>query len=217
MHWITKTEESHGWFNLDAHLEVRPYGSTASMEYVLAASVPAGRMYKKNGPLLKQPPYSFQLIAGTSEHTILRRAIYQKEAITVSDTSKSHGESFKSLQWYLATKDAKALEINQLAIHKIQTTELNIKMELIYDQAYIKVVAPLRHWNHRAAPLGWQIETGPLIWPVDLEAFLTKPYTSVLTTAWLHSNQSDRVTISGDRLPTHELEAHLSLIALNLW
>ena len=70
LHWLTRAEGSHGFFQLDSLLEWLPAASQKPLQFVLAAAVPAGRVYAPEGPLLKQPPYSFQLIAGPNEHTI---------------------------------------------------------------------------------------------------------------------------------------------------
>ena len=60
----------------------------------------------------------------------------------------------------------------------------------------------------------WQIESGRVLWPLDLEAFIAEPNTRWLTPAWIHSNHAGRVTMSGERLACHEQEAQLSLLVL---
>jgi len=94
LHWITRAEASHGWFQLDALLEWWPPSPQLPLQFVLAAAVPAGRMYATSGPLLKQPPYSFQLIAGHQEHTILRRPLDASELDVPGDSSQPHGPTF---------------------------------------------------------------------------------------------------------------------------
>jgi hypothetical protein len=56
LHWITRAEGSHGWFGLDAQLELISPNQTESRSFVFLAIVPAGRMYVQDGPLLKHPP-----------------------------------------------------------------------------------------------------------------------------------------------------------------
>lgn len=214
LHWLTRSEASHGWFQLDAHLQFTPVGAAEPLKFVLAASVPAGRMYISTGPLLKQPPYSFQLMASPHEHTILRRPLQQGDSAISTDTSQPHSELFESLQWHLVFAAATLNQPSVLASLNTPPPSLNLVLELNDAGGQLRIEAPLRHWNHRTEPPGWQLETGPLLWPLDLQAFLAAPSTELLTTAWLHANQANRVTMSGVRLPAYELEAELSLLAL---
>jgi hypothetical protein len=171
-------------------------------------------MYASTGPLLKQPPYGFQLMASPHEHTILRRPLQPGDSAMPTDTSQPHGESFETLQWHLAFAAATLLQPSVVASLNTPPPSLNLVLERNDAGGRLRLEAPLRHWNHRTDPSGWQVETGPLLWPLDLQAFLAAPRTELLTTAWLHANQANRVTMSGDRLPAHELEAQLSLLAL---
>jgi hypothetical protein len=110
LHWLTRAQASHGWFQLAALLECTPAGTAEVVPYVLVAQVPAGRMYAPAGPLLQQPPYSFQMIAGTSEHTILRRALEPSGPAVPADSSHDHQHQFQSLAWQLSTGPAVPLQ-----------------------------------------------------------------------------------------------------------
>ena len=214
LHWITHAEACHGFFQLDAVLNWYPPGHKNSHSYALAAAVPAGRMYASSGPLLKQPPYSFQLIAGHREHTIQRRALDHNQPNVPTDNTQPNSHTFKALSWELNSCLTKPLQAESLAALPHPLPSVNILIELEHDDGLLRLQAPLRHWNYRKDPSGWQIETGPVLWPLDLEAFTAEPNTSWLTPAWIHSNHAGRVTMSSDRLPCHELEAQLSLLAL---
>ena len=214
LHWITHAEDSHGCFQLDAVLDWYPPGHKKAHSYVLAAAVPAGRMYAASGPLLKQPPYSFQLIAGHLEHTIQRQALNPSQPNTPKDNTQPHNHTFKSLSWELNSCLAKPLQPERLSAILHPLPSLNIVIELEHNAGLLRLQAPLRHWNHRSNPSGWQIETGPVLWPLDLEAFTAEASSRWLTPSWIHANDAGRVTISGERLPCHELEAQLSLLVL---
>jgi hypothetical protein len=214
LHWLTRAETSHGWFQLDALLDWWPPTPQPPLQFVLAASVPAGRMYASSGTLLKQPPYSFQLIAGHQEHTILRRPLNTSQAAVPGDSSQPHSPTFQDLSWQLIHAPAQSLPPEGLLALPSPPPTLNLLLEWRHRSGLLRLQAPLRHWNHRAEPAGWQIESGPLLWPLDRLAFAEAPSSAGLTTAWLHANQAGRVTMSGDRLPCHELEARLSLLAL---
>ena len=214
LHWITRSGCSHGWFQLDAVLEWFPNNQNQPIIFVLGAAVPAGLMYAPTGPLLKQPPYSFQLIAGQKEHTIIRKALNQKHKNVPSDNSQPNKQSFEHLSWQINHCKAKSLNPEDLAELKSPLMSLNLVIKLLVNAGSLHLHAPVRHWNHRDKPSGWQIETGPVLWPRDLEAFTTEPSTNSLTPSWIHANQADRVTISGDHVACHELEAQLSLHAL---
>jgi len=215
LHWLTHAEASHGWFGLEAVLEVTPAGACPSVLYVLASQVPAGRMYATKGPLLRQPAYSFQMIAGPREHTILRRALESPESTRHLDSSHPNHYQFKSLSWALTTGPAKLMNPASLTCLPSPPPLLNLLLEFYDRDMRLSLQAPLRHWNYRLDPSAWQIETGPLLWPRDLQEFLNAPTTTGLTTAWLHANQQSRVTMSGYRLPPHEIEAQVSLLVLS--
>ena len=214
LHWLTRAEGSHGFFQLDAFLEWLPFRRVSPMSFVLASTVPAGRMYAPSGPLLKHPPYSFQLIAGYQEHTILRRPLDPSQADVPADSSQPHAHTFHSVTWQLSLGPAQSLDPEALAAMPSPPPSLNLLLEWRHFGGLLRLQAPLRHWNHRAHPAGWQIETGPLLWPLDPQAFAAAPGSAGLTSAWLHANQAGRVSMSGDRLHCHELEAQLSLLAM---
>lgn len=215
LHWITLDEASHGWFQIDAILEWLPVAPQQPLQFVLAAAVPAGRMYAPVGPLLKQPPYSFQLIAGPNDHTILRRPLDFSQAAVPADSSAPHNTIFKTLTWELSRTEAQPLSPEELATLPTASPVLNLLLDWRHHGGSLRLQTPLRHWNHRSNQAGWQIETGPLLWPLDKFAFAESPSSARLTSAWLHANQMSRVTMSGDRLACHEFEACLSLLALN--
>lgn len=214
LHWITHAESSHGYFQLDAVLDWHPLGQEKGMLYVLAAAVPAGRMYATSGPLLKQPPYSFQLIAGHLEHTIQRRALDRNQPNVPTDNTQPNSQTFKELSWELSSCLAEPLQPENLTAIPHPLPSLNIVIELKHNGGLLRLQAPLRHWNHRGNPSVWQIETGPLLWPLDLEAFTAEASSRWLTPAWIHANDAGRVTMSGERMPCHEQEAQLSLLML---
>lgn len=214
LHWLTRAEDSHGSFQLDALLDWWPPAPQPPLQFVLAAAVPAGHMYAPSGPLLKQPPYSFQLIAGHQDHTILRRPLDARQPAVTADSSEPHGSTFQALSWQLSHRPAQQLRPEALAALPSPPPMLNLVLEWGHNAGLLRLQAPLRHWNHRTEPASWQIETGPLLWPLDRLAFAEAPSSAGLTTAWLHANHAGRVTMSGDRLPCHELEARLSLLAL---
>ena len=217
LHWITHSEASNGWFLIDAVMTWQPISQKESMRFVLAAGVPAGRMYADHGPLLKKPSYSFQMIAGIVEHTIIRRSLISKQLHDNDcqpDTSEKNEIIFSSLQWHLNYCPAKTIQPKDLAkLHRFPPN-LNAIVELNFEEGLLSIQFPVRHWNHCGNPTKWQIETGPLLWPLEQQSFIANPLTKWLTPAWIHANKSDLVTISGDRLLCHEVEAKLSLLTL---
>ena len=115
LHWLTRAEDSHGSFQLDALLDWWPPAPQPPLQFVLAAAVPAGHMYAPSGPLLKQPPYSFQLIAGHQDHTILRRPLDARQPAVTADSSEPHGSTFQALSWQLSHRPAQQLRPEALA------------------------------------------------------------------------------------------------------
>ena len=155
LQWITCAERSHGWFQIDSLLEWLPVDHQQHLQFVLAARVPAGRMYVSQGPLLKQPPYTFQLIAGQYEHTIMRRPMYPFiQSDLPSDSSQPHHHIFESLSWALNYSDAQRLQPEDLAAFSQPPPVLNFLLEWRHHGGLVRLQAPLRHWNYRADPPG---------------------------------------------------------------
>lgn len=209
--WLTKKQSSYGFFQLDAILDCKIDGCHDPFRFVLGSSVPAGRMYETSGPLVRDPAYSFQMIAGLDEHTILRRDLIATESTHLSDSSDLHSQHFNCVYWRTTSVSANHQKLDTLPNISCQSS-LNIALEFRKHDWNLRLEAPLRHWNYRQHPEAWQIETGPLLWPLNTCDFLHFPQSSALTTAWIHANKDNRVTISGDRLVPHELDAHLSLL-----
>ena len=214
VHWITQKESSHGWFQLDSVLNWYPSTNRELYKYILATAVPAGRMYANSGPLLKTPPYSFQLIAGQEEHSILRIPIGEQQSDSPNSSTQAHESVFKKIEFNLMYCNAEKLGPDSLA--KLQTLcpTLNIVVEFTSENGFFEIQAPLRHWNYRNDPSGWQIETGPILWPKKLDSFNKEPNTRCLSPAWIHANQENLISISGRQIDCHQLSAKLSLLSL---
>lgn len=99
LYWLTKVESSYGFFQLDALLDCKIDGTPDPYRFVLGSSVPAGRMYKTSGPLVREPMYSFQMIAGSDEHTILRCDLMPSRPTQSSDSSDLHSDHFHRVHW----------------------------------------------------------------------------------------------------------------------
>lgn len=192
-------------------LDCKKDGSLNPYQFVLGAAVPAGRMYERAGPLLREPAYSFQMIAGLNEHTILRRDLSSSRPSNSSDSSDLHSKHFHRLFWRTSQVQSTHQNPDLLPIISPQSN-INIVLEFRAYDLDLRLEAPLRHWNYRDHPKSWQIETGPLLWPLNTYDFQHSLQSSLLTTAWLHANNDNRVTISGDQLVPHEISAHLSLL-----
>ena len=168
LHWITHAEASHGCFQLDAVLNWYPPGHKNAHSYVLAAAVPAGRMYAESEPLLKQPPYSFQMIAGHLEHSIKRRALDHNQPNIPSDNTEPHNHTFKALSWELRTCLAKQVQPESLAAIPHPLPMLNIVIELEHNGGFCACRHPCATGTTEAIPLAGKSRqalcSGPLIW-----------------------------------------------------
>lgn len=214
LNWLTRDGGSHGTFLVDAHLEFYSSYNGKLSSFVLGTAVAAGRMYASAGPLIKEPRYSFQIIAGEEEHAIMRRPEDPEQKGTPANSLNKNSHTFEYLNWHLSRSAAKSITVEALAGLPSPPPSMNVVMGSSCVGGWLRVETPLRHWSHRMDPIGWQIETGPMIWPIDLYAFAMDPSVFGLRTAWLHANRSDRVTISAYKLPCLELEARLSLLGI---
>lgn len=144
----------------------------------------------------------------------MRRPLDAFQSGVPTDSSHFHSYTFSILIWQFSYGAAQILPPEALAALTSPPPIHNLVLEYRHNDGLLCLQPPLCDWNHRANPAGWQIETGPLLWPFDRLSFAAAPSSAGLTSAWLHANQAGRVTISGDGLNFHELEARISLLAL---
>ncbi len=163
--------DSTGIFKLASILSVCCKGREPDI-FTLTESVLAGNVYAKKD-LIKNPPYLFQLVASNNYQKILRTDLCH-------DISELHGKNI-SRQEILDTegnlfreninvdvryKDGRLIDdVN--AIEKCSTGfSLNGHLSLNRGQYQFAIEFPIRHLNMNAKRTIWQVETGPILFPV---------------------------------------------------
>jgi hypothetical protein len=208
--WVTRKEKSHGAFRLEAVLRLQPANSAAPTLFALGAAVLAGNMYGDDG-LVKDPPYMFQLAAGTADHVIFRTAMTHGSVGSVNesrgsvsadgatDTFGSNNEIFDRVEVNLDLEPARMLsgydEIAECYEQRAKFTGLITIEHPAGGTSELEF--PVTHLNLLPSRAMWQLETGPVL-------FLKKDHAlpsagellADLVPCFVHANRSDSAEFS---------------------
>lgn len=161
--------DSCGIFNLSSLLKC--YESPNKFELIgLSESVLAGNMYK-NSNLIKLPAYLFQVAGSDAKQTIFRSPVsgsfFKKKISTnqkISDTSKT--SLFKSFKINIVKEDA--FEIRSFSDIKnfFYYNNFSAKVNIVENKSLYKLEFPIKHFNMSLKNKKWQVETGPILFPI---------------------------------------------------
>lgn len=163
--------ESTGIFKLASILSVCFKGSEADT-FVLTENILAGNVYAKKG-LIKNPPYLFQLVASNTYQKILRTDLDNHisgiagQSISRRQVLDTEGDLFKDhLDIDIRYKLGNSLRCFY-EIKKCSTAfSLNGRLSIDTGQHNFTIEFPIRHLNANMKKKKWQVETGPILFPV---------------------------------------------------
>ena len=202
LRWVVRGSGSVGVFLLDSITRIRSVESNPVF-FALTAGVLAGNMYT-GGPLVKQPPYLYQVIVGDGAQRILRTGLPPKPdaAFAGNLISDSHGPSsevFESLEVELCWKSNDCLRPVHPGMDAVGLGARLMGLATCVDGAgQAEVFFPIRHWNRLGSGPDFQVETGPVLWPRFLEDFSGGMGIHHLQPAFLHFASEKRVEVSLD-------------------
>jgi hypothetical protein len=202
--WVTSKEKSYGAFQVEAVLRIWGDTDVSPRQFALGAAVLAGNMYVEGG-LCKNPPYSFQVAAGETEHTIFRTEIFSPvhhlgHELPVVDTHGANGATFDSFEINLNTEPAKSLrDFDQIEERFSRRERFNglISIELPI-RGRVELEFPVKHMNLLPSRKMWQLETGPVLFPKRGGEGDFRHSTLDLIPYFLHANRFDSVDFSPD-------------------
>ena len=176
MHW---GGASKGIFKLVAVLTVHREGSReGKIVYGLGQSVLAGNMYVDKG-LLKQLPYLFQVAGSINEQHIFRTLIpnqptsrkIPKWMCHETGTGDTYGQPLFD-KFYIDIRNEPATIVSKYDdIERFfQFNEFSAKVHIQYKAETIEMEFPINHINVKHENRMWQIETGPILFPILSES-----------------------------------------------
>ena len=182
--WITH-DGSHGFWRVAAAAR-REDGTEA---WYLAPAVMAGDVYGK-GRLPMEPAFSYQFITSRERHVMLREAV---GVPALQDTVAPHAASFSNVAIEADEIEAEAVRLDSTArwplAARITATGAGGARWLLDF--------PLQHINLRDKPSAFQVETGPVVVPVDLIDIPGAARPGGLQLAYIFFNRLDRVDLLG--------------------
>ena len=194
---------SKGIFKLVSVLKINQLNSEKVEKiFGLGESVLAGNMYVSEG-LLKQPSYMFQLAGSSCEQYIFRTLLpnqkktnlptWVKKNTLIGDTHEKNlfNEFFIDLKMVSAKKVKNYDEIEEIFFDNNFTARVKIE----YSDYKISVEFPVNHINIKPEIKMWQVETGPLLFPI-LESVM--PINLELLPSFIHFNSFDKLDVFYD-------------------
>ncbi len=140
--------------------------------FVLAENVMAGNVYSSES-LIKTPPYLFQLIASKNYQKILRTDVDVQRAAPTNENKPrdqildTEGNIFGDninidVRYNIGSKIESLNDI----IKYSKSFNLNGRISLDLFQQKFAIEFPVRHLNIHEKKERWQIETGPILFPI---------------------------------------------------
>jgi hypothetical protein len=164
--WTTTTG-IHGDWRIIAAAERAAGAGASSTPYFLAPMVMAGDVFGP-GRLPLDPPYSYQVIATSDRHVILRDATCGEAR---RDSDAPHAQTFSDLQVHAPIRRAEPIDLRTLTMEHVRASwPLSARVEGGTGGEQWVLEFPVQHINTRttAAGNGFQVETGPVLLPERL-------------------------------------------------
>lgn len=192
---------SRGIFNLASVLTVEYYDNKIYTKTIgLGHSVLAGNMYVEKD-LLKQPPYLFQVAGSVSEQHIYRTFIpsLKKQKfpnwMKNDKTGDTHGEPlFKEFQ--LDIRNEAAFMVS--GYDEVETYFLrncfSAKIYFNIGKTTACLEFPINHINIKPEIRMWQVETGPVLFPVLTDEYCSFEYLP----SFVHFNGFNKIDVFYD-------------------
>jgi hypothetical protein len=165
---------SNGIFKLASVLKIDKLNSSkVETIFGLGESVLAGNMYVSDG-LLKKPPYLFQVAGSTGEQYIFRNFLPNQKRSTfprwfkknthLGDThQKNHFDEFCL---NLKKIPAKAVKNYEEIEEVFYDNNFTARAQIEYYGLSCSVEFPVNHINVKPEIKMWQVETGPVLFPI---------------------------------------------------
>ena len=203
--WVTRSEKSMGAFQLEALVRLWGDAGAPPKLFALGTAVMAGNMYVEGG-LCKNPPYMFQAAGGEGEHAIFRtdlspcrNNVVKKlwERNKIQDSIGPNSQTFDAFDIHLEMDAAKSVQdYEEIAEHFSRQDFFTCRVTI--DSAIaekMELEFPVKHLNLLPSCQMWQLETGPILFPLRGDSVNTVagflPY-------FVHANRFDCADFSPD-------------------
>jgi hypothetical protein len=189
--WTTSTG-IHGDWRIVAAADRASNAGGSSSPFYLAAMVMAGDVFGP-GRLPLDPPYSYQVIATSDRHVILREAMFGEAR---PDSDAPNAPTFSALQVHAPLRHAGAIDLRELTVEYIRAVwPLSARIQAGTGHDLWVLEFPIQHINTRttAAGNGFQVETGPVLLPAMLAQAPGASGTGGFLLAYIFFSRDDRI------------------------
>ena len=163
--------ESEGTFKIASMLKLNRPNKPAEL-FALTENILAGNVYAKQ-KLIKSPPYLFQFVMSKNYQKIMRtdldnrqfylfplRAFRKKIKDTEGDIF--HDKTHLDIRY----RQARLNDVDDIFLKNRVCFDRTARLSFSKDQIEFSAEFPIRHLNTRSHSKEWQVETGPVLFPI---------------------------------------------------
>lgn len=163
--------ESEGTFKIASVLKLNRPNKPGEL-FALTENILAGNVYSKQ-KLIKSPPYLFQFVMSKNYQKIMRtdldnrqfylfplRALRKKIRDTEGDIF--HDKAHLNIRY----RQARLNDVDDIFLKNRVCFDRTARLSFSKDQIEFSAEFPIRHLNTRSHSKEWQVETGPVLFPI---------------------------------------------------
>ena len=163
--------ESEGTFKIASVLKIfRPDGTEEL--FALTENVLAGNVYAKQ-KLIKSPPYLFQLVMSKNYQKIMRTDLDNHQFLLSPNRAfrekvrDTEGNIFRDKTHFnLKYRHSRLNNVDDIFIKNRTSFDYTARLSFSKNQIEFSAEFPIRHLNTRNHSKEWQVETGPVLFPI---------------------------------------------------
>lgn len=163
--------ESEGTFKIASVLKILHPDGTEEL-FALTENVLAGNVYAKQ-KLIKFPPYLFQLIMSKNYQKIMRtdldnRQFWPSPKLVLRNKVKdTEGNIFRDkIHFNLKYRRSRLNDVDDIFLKNRVSFDRVARLTFSKNQIKFSAEFPIRHLNTRSHSKEWQVETGPVLFPI---------------------------------------------------
>lgn len=163
--------ESEGTFKIASVLKILHPGGIEEL-FVLTENVLAGNVYAKQ-KLIKSPPYLFQLVMSKNYQKIMRTDLNNHQFWLPSKhafkkkVKDTEGNIFRDRTHFnLKYRRSRLNEVDDIFLNNRISFDRAARLSFSKNQIEFSAEFPIRHLNTRSHSKEWQVETGPVLFPI---------------------------------------------------
>ena len=163
--------DSEGTFKIASVLKISRPDGTEEL-FALTENVLAGNVFAKQ-KLIKSPPYLFQLVISKNYQKIMRTDLDNHQfwpspkRVFRNKVKDTEGNIFREkIQFNLKYRRSRVNDVDDIFLKNRVSFDRVARLSFLENQIKFSAEFPIRHLNTRCHSKEWQVETGPVLFPI---------------------------------------------------